>query len=78
MPKQPLADVMEMPYSGNKLHPTQKPVTALAKLIRSFSLQGEVVLDPIAGRGNSYAAALLTERGYIGIAKEDEYVQLDS
>jgi hypothetical protein len=26
LPKQPLADVMDMPYSGNKLHPTQKPV----------------------------------------------------
>ena len=30
-----LGDVMEMPYSGNKLHPTQKPLTALAPLIRS-------------------------------------------
>ena len=30
LPKQPLMDVMEMPYSGNKLHPTQKPVAALA------------------------------------------------
>jgi DNA modification methylase len=38
LPKQPLGDVMEMPYSGNKLHPTQKPVAVLAPLIRSFTL----------------------------------------
>ena len=28
LPKQPLADVMDMPYSGNKLHPTQKAGSA--------------------------------------------------
>jgi DNA modification methylase len=28
LPKQPLADVMDMPYNGNKLHPTQEPITA--------------------------------------------------
>jgi 16S rRNA G966 N2-methylase RsmD len=52
LPKQPLGDVMDMPYSGNKLHPTQKPVPALAQLIRSFSLPGETVLDPFAGSGS--------------------------
>ena len=34
--KQPLGDVIDMPYSGNKLHPTQKPIPALVSLIRSF------------------------------------------
>ena len=51
LPKQPLSDVMEMPYSGNKLHPTQKPIAALVPLIRSFTLPGESVLDPFAGSG---------------------------
>lgn len=49
LPKQTLGDVMDMPYSGNKLHPTQKPVIALAPLVRSFSLPGDLVLDPFAG-----------------------------
>jgi adenine-specific DNA-methyltransferase len=39
LPKQPLADVMEFFYTGNKLHPTQKPVAALARLIRSLRCQ---------------------------------------
>jgi site-specific DNA-methyltransferase (adenine-specific) len=73
LPKFPLADVIEMPYSGNKLHPTQKPIAALVPLIRSFSLPGEVVLDPFAGSGSSCAAALLAGRRYTGIELNAEY-----
>ncbi len=75
LPKQPLADVMDMPYSGNKLHPTQKPVAALVPLIRSFSLQNELVLDPFAGSGSSCAAAALTGRRYIGIEMDEAYFE---
>ena len=53
LPSRPIADVLDMPYSGNKLHPTQKPVAALAPLIRSFTLPGELVLDPFAGSGST-------------------------
>jgi site-specific DNA-methyltransferase (adenine-specific) len=67
---------MDMPYSGNKLHPTQKPVPALAQLIRSFTLPGELVLDPFAGSGSSCAAALLTGRRYIGVELDAEYRQI--
>lgn len=73
LPKQPLADVIDMPYSGNKLHPTQKPVSALVPFIRSFSLHGELVLDPFTGSGSSCAAAALTGRRYIGIELDDVY-----
>ena len=73
LPKQPLADVMDMPYSGNKLHPTQKPIEALAPLVRSFTLPDELVLDPFAGSGSSCAAALLTGRRYVGIELDAEY-----
>jgi site-specific DNA-methyltransferase (adenine-specific) len=76
LPKQPLGDVMDMPYSGNKLHPTQKPVKALAQLIRSFTLPGEVVLDGFCGSGSTCAAALLTGRKYIGMEMDETYFQL--
>jgi DNA modification methylase len=66
---------MDMPYSGNKLHPTQKPVPTLAQLIRSFSLPGESVLDPFAGSGSTCAAALLTGRKYIGMEMDDAYFE---
>lgn len=75
LPKQPLADVVEMPYSGNGLHPTQKPVSALVPLIRSFSLPGELVFDPFAGSASSCAAALLAGRKYLGIEIDSGYFQ---
>ena len=74
LPKQPLADVVDMPYSGNKLHPTQKPVEALAPLVRCFTLQGELVLDPFAGSGSSCAAAILAGRKCIGIELDAQYI----
>jgi DNA modification methylase len=37
LPEDPIPDVIDMPYSGNKLHPTQKPVAALKQLIETFS-----------------------------------------
>lgn len=73
LPAQPLTDVLEMPYSGNKLYPTQKPVTALAPLIRSFSLPGELILDPFTGSGSTCAAAALTGRRYVGMELDAEY-----
>jgi len=67
LPARPIADVIDMPYSGNKLHPTQKSVRALAPLVRSFTLPGELVLDPFAGSGSTCAAATLCGRQYLGI-----------
>jgi site-specific DNA-methyltransferase (adenine-specific) len=75
LPKQPLADVMDMPYSGNKLHPTQKPVAALAPLVRKFTVPGELVLDPFAGSGSICAAALLTGRKYLGVEMDSKYFE---
>ena len=48
LPQNPLSDVIDMPYSGNKLHPTQKPVTALKPLIEALTQPGDFVLDPFA------------------------------
>jgi site-specific DNA-methyltransferase (adenine-specific) len=73
LPKYPIADVIDVDYSGNKLHPTQKPLSALVPLIRSFSLPGDVLLDPFAGSGSSCAAAVLTHRRYIGIELDEKY-----
>ena len=75
LPAQPIADVIDMPYTGNKLHPTQKPVQALAPLIRSFSLPGELVLDPFAGSGSTCATATLCGRRYLGIELDATYFE---
>ena len=74
LPKSPIADVIDVNYTGNKLHPTQKPVAALASLVRSFSLPGDLVLDAFAGSGSTCAAAALTGRKYIGIEMDEAYL----
>lgn len=73
LPKHPIADVIDVDYSGNKLHPTQKPISALVPLIRSFTLPGEVVFDPFAGSASTCATALLTGRRYIGVEMDEAY-----
>lgn len=67
LPDEPLPDVMPWKYSGNRLHPTQKPVGSLAPLIESFCPEGGLVLDPFAGSGSTCVAAHQTGREYVGI-----------
>jgi hypothetical protein len=73
LPENPLPDVQRLFYTGNKLHPTQKAVTSLIPLVRTYSLPGELVLDPFCGSASTCAAALLTGRRYIGIEVDSEY-----
>jgi DNA modification methylase len=65
-PAQPIPDVIDFRYTGNKLHPTQKPVTALKPLISSFCPTGGVVLDPFAGSGSTLVAAKQLGCRFIG------------
>ena len=67
LPSKPLPDVLDFPYSGNRLHPTQKPVQPLKQLIDSFSKPGEIVLDPFCGSGSTLVAARDMGRPFIGI-----------
>jgi adenine-specific DNA-methyltransferase len=66
-PTQPLADVIDWKYTGNRLHPTQKPVNVLRPLIETFCPVGGVVLDPFCGSGSTLVAAQQLNRNYLGI-----------
>jgi adenine-specific DNA-methyltransferase len=68
-----LPDVLTWRYTGNDLHPTQKPVMAMAPLIMAFSEPHDIVLDPFAGSGTTADAARLLGRRYIAIEKEARY-----
>jgi site-specific DNA-methyltransferase (adenine-specific) len=72
-PKVPISDVQEFRYSGNELHPTQKPLSALIPLIKSFSREGDLVADPFCGSASTCAAALLVGRRFLGIEVNEEY-----
>lgn len=59
-----------------KIHPTQKPVKLLEKLIKLFTDEGEVVIDPCCGSGSSIIAAINTNRTAYGFEiKKDFYKQ---
>ena len=60
----------------NRVHPTQKPVALFEYLIRTYTNEGEVVLDNCIGSGTTAVAAINTVRNFIGIEKEPEYVEI--
>jgi len=72
-PTTPPPDVLRFEYSGNKLHPTQKPVSALTPLIEAFSRPGDLVLDPFAGSGTTGIAARSCRRRFVLIEKDAAY-----
>jgi site-specific DNA-methyltransferase (adenine-specific) len=59
--------VIDWRYTGNRLHPTEKPVTPLLPLIEAFCPAGGIVLDPFCGSGSTLAAARQCGRRFIGI-----------
>lgn len=72
-PQTTLGDVIHWTYSGNKLHPTQKPLSILLPLIKTFSAPDSIVLDPFSGSGSSLIAARKLGRNYLGIEMNAEY-----
>jgi DNA modification methylase len=72
-PENPISDVIDWKYTGNKLHPTQKPLAALMPLVDAFSRPGDTVLDPFAGSGSSLLAGKMLGRNYIGIELDAKY-----
>lgn len=75
-PGEPLADVQEWTYSGNRAHPTEKSVNILTPLVRAFSMPGDLICDPFAGSGSTCVSAALAGRHYLGIELEEKYCRL--
>ena len=55
------------------LHPTQKPVALMEYLIRTYTNEGETVLDNTMGSGTTGVACMNTKRRFVGIEREDAY-----
>ena len=59
---------------GKKLHPTQKPEALLARVLMSSSKPGDLVLDPFFGSGTTGAVARRLGRDFVGIEREQDYI----
>jgi site-specific DNA-methyltransferase (adenine-specific) len=54
-------------------HPTQKPIDLMEWLIKTYTNEGDMVLDNTMGSGTTGLACLKTNRQFIGIEKEKKY-----
>jgi len=71
--------ILDFSVAGNKdstLHPTQKPVALFEYLIKTYTNEGELVLDNCAGSGTTAIACLKTNRNYILIEQETKYCDI--
>lgn len=59
-----------------RVHPTQKPVALLEYLIKTYTLEGETVLDFCMGSGSTGVAAMNLNRKFIGIEKDEGYFRI--
>lgn len=60
----------------NRLHPTQKPVALLEYLIKTYSNEGEIVLDSCMGSGSTGVACINSNRDFIGIGLDNKYFEI--
>ena len=60
----------------SNLHPTQKPVALLEELIKTFSNEGDLIMDNCMGSGSTAIACINTNRNYIGFENNKEYYDI--
>lgn len=68
--------VLKIASEGKTVHPTQKPVALMEYLIRTYTPEGETVLDNCMGSGTTGVAARNTGRNFIGIERDPEYFKI--
>lgn len=63
-------------HANNQVHPTQKPVELMEHLIRTYTNEGDAVLDFTMGSGTTGVACANTGRRFIGIERDDTYFKV--
>lgn len=61
---------------GEVIHPTQKPVSLFEYLIKTYTNEGDIVLDNCIGSGTTAIACIRSGRGFIGIEYEQKYYEM--
>ena len=68
--------ILKFPHPSKSIHPTQKPVELLEYLIKTYTNEGNVVLDNCMGSGSTGVACVNTNRSFIGIELDDTYFEI--
>lgn len=75
------SDILEfnvVPNRNGKLHSAQKPVELLEYLIKTYSNEGDAVLDNCMGSGSTGVACINTNRNFIGIELDENYYKISN
>lgn len=68
--------IIKFPSDPNPVHPTQKPVALMEYFIRTYTNEGDTVLDNCMGSGTTGVACLNTKRKFIGIERDETYFKI--
>ena len=70
------SNILKYKKDYNGYHPTQKPILLLEDLIKTFSNEGNLVVDLTMGSGSTGVACKNTNRNFIGIEKDENYFKI--
>lgn len=68
--------LLTFPHDKERLHPTQKPVALMEYLIRTYTNEGDTVLDNCMGSGTTGVAARQSGRRFIGMERDEKYFDI--
>lgn len=68
--------LLEFASAGSTVHPTQKPVALMEYLIKTYTNEGEIVLDFTMGSGTTGVACMNLDRLFIGIEIDKDYFEI--
>ena len=63
-------------HNGNRVHPTQKPLSLFEDLVLKHSNQGDLIVDPFLGSGTTGVAAVRNSRRFAGCDLDNNYVEI--
>ena len=69
-------NILEFPRDKNAVHPTQKPVALLEYLVKTYTNEGDTVLDNCMGSGSTGVACQNTNREFIGMELDEKYYKI--
>ena len=68
--------VLDIPSEKKTVHPTQKPVALMEYMIRTYTNEGDVVMDNTMGSGTTGVACMNMSRRFIGIERDEGYFKI--